>query len=228
MPKLPFRPLSLGAALLAACSTPAVSAPDEHPAPSPSASPSTSPIATPKPAPKPTPTPAPAPEVAPPAPTPVPAPVPAAPQPAPFIPESPQPVVPVAPADPAVAPLPVHVPPALPHTAWTYPDLAPVPGPEPVRVERVAGTYWNVVGDGYPPGAEIGIMFGKWQTDTDLLDIPTVHADANGHYSVQIHLSADFTPGTYGFMVWYKPFSEEGKRHAIVEVLPPGTGMPTP
>ncbi len=88
-------------------------------------------------------------------------------------------------------------------------------------VERVAGSSWNVIGDGYPPGTELHIMLGKYQTDTDLLGAPPVFADANGHYSFRVHLPADFTPGTYAFMITHAPFDEELKRHAIVEVVAP-------
>ncbi|MHA7264450.1 hypothetical protein ACX80W_14725 [Arthrobacter sp. TMN-37] len=220
--------LSLAAVLLAGCSTPAASGSADRPSQRPSASPSDSPSATqkptvaPKPTSKPTPAAAPTPEVAPPAPAPV------APQPAPFIPESPQPVVPVVPADPAVTAPPVNVPPALTHTSWVYPDVVPAPWPNFPSAERVAGTSWYIAGAGYPPGAEIRILFGEWGSDEDLLHAPVVKADANGHYRLQVHLSADFAPGTYGFMVWYKPFAEEGKRYAMVEVLPAGTPIPTP
>jgi hypothetical protein len=120
------------------------------------------------------------------------------PQPAPFIPESPQPAAPA---------------------TEGYPDLTPVPEWNTVSAVREAGTTWNIVGDGYAPGAEIYVSFGPMQTDSNLLDTTSVYADASGHYSMPITLSADLAPGTYGFLVVEMPFREEAKRFATVEVV---------
>jgi hypothetical protein len=105
--------------------------------------------------------------------------------------------------------------------AASYPDLEPVPEWNAVRAEREAGTTWNIVGDGYTPGAEIFVGFGPMSTDANLLDEPRVYADANGRYSLPITLAPDLAPGTYGFMVVEMPFSEAGKRFATVEVIAP-------
>jgi hypothetical protein len=106
-------------------------------------------------------------------------------------------------------------------TVTSYPDLVPVAEWDAVRVVRAAGTSWNVAGEGYPPGAEIHVSFGPRQSDYTSLEVPVVHADANGRYSVRITLSADFAPGSYGILVWYKPFAEDHKRFASVEVVAP-------
>jgi hypothetical protein len=116
---------------------------------------------------------------------------------------------------------PVPVPEAPQPAPASYPDLEPVPEWDAVRVEREAGTTWNIVGDGYAPGAEIFVTFGPMSTDANLLDEPVVYAGANGHYSLPITLAPDLAPGTYGFMVVAMPFSEAGKRFATVEVLAP-------
>jgi hypothetical protein len=90
-----------------------------------------------------------------------------------------------------------------------------------VRVERAAGTSWNVVGDGYPPGAEILVSFGPQQSDYSSFEISDVHADAKGHFTVTITLPADFKPGSYGVMTANLPFREANKRFASVEVVAP-------
>jgi hypothetical protein len=144
------------------------------------------------------------------------APVPEAPQPGTFVPESPQPAAPVLPPPTA----PAAGDPASP-AVTSYPDLVPVKEWDAVRVVREAGTSWNVVGEGYAPGAEIRVFFGPRQSDGESLAIPVVYADASGRYSVRITLSADFTPGSYGFMVVDMPFAEERKRFASVEVVAP-------
>ncbi len=159
----------------------------------------------PTPAPTPTAAAAPEPTVEPPAPAPA-APAPAAP--APFIPESPQPAAPVAP--PAVQP-----------AVTVYPDLVPVAEYDAVRVVRAAGTSWNIVGDGYAPGAQIHVSFGPARSDYAPIDIPVVYADANGHYTVTITLAADFTPGSYGVMTVDLPNRETNKRYASVEIVAP-------
>ncbi len=105
--------------------------------------------------------------------------------------------------------------------APVYPDLVPATAPDEPRVERMAGSTWTISGGGYEPGAEIHVWLLRYQTDTDLLNAPVVAADANGHYSMQVTLSAGFAPGRYGVLVWSPPFQEEAKRHAIVDVVAP-------
>ncbi|MBJ2121096.1 hypothetical protein I6N91_08910 [Arthrobacter sp. MSA 4-2] len=97
----------------------------------------------------------------------------------------------------------------------------PVPEFDAVRVERKAGTTWNIIGDGYAPGAEIFVTFGPMSTDANLLDMPLVYADANGHYSLPITLPADLKPGSYGIMTVDLPNRETNKRFASVEVVAP-------
>jgi hypothetical protein len=101
------------------------------------------------------------------------------------------------------------------------PGVVPGPAEGRVRSAATAGTTFTVSGDGYAPGAEIHVSFGRYATDGSLLDNPVVYADANGHYSMPITLPADLKPGMYGVLVWYAPFAEDHKRFAIIDVAAP-------
>ncbi|GAA1131123.1 hypothetical protein [Arthrobacter flavus] len=126
-------------------------------------------------------------------------------------------------AAPTEAPITETSEPPIPGLSGSYDDLELVSTWDGLRVVRHVGTTWNVVGSGYPPGAEIQMNFGPAQTDSSLIGYPLVYADANGNYTFQISLAPDLAPGDYGLMAIPTGLgfeeSEAAKRFALIEVV---------